>query len=61
METLDNDEIYDKRYMNKIDKSKLNGVIKNNQYLSEYYDKIKNGLNGDEYLKATQQFLIEQH
>lgn len=60
-EILENDEMYDKRYLNKFDKQKLNAIIKNQPILQEYQDRIKNGDTGDQYLKPTQDFIYQQH
>jgi hypothetical protein len=60
-EVLEDEEIFDERFLHKGDSLKLKNLIKSNQYLQDYQDRIKAGDHGDQFLKPTQLFLMEQH
>ena len=60
-EVLEDEELFDERFLFKGDSLKLKNLIKSNQYLQDYHGRIKAGDHGDQFLKPTQVFLVEQH
>lgn len=60
-EVLEDAGPFDERFLHKGDSLKLKNLIKSNEYLRDYQDKIKAGEHGDQFLKPTLLFLKDQH